>query len=164
MYYYALTIKRTREPNLLSDYQTPLETLKAFVTSKNEQYYEQHFEKTKGLHVHVYFSTKRKCTPSILYKMLKMGYGWRFECEDCREKKAWLQYIRKDHKGEEQLLNDEKMKECYNDLELPYSYEEPIDEEEGETAASPPRGLPSESQRDSASDEQSFIMPKKRLF
>jgi len=164
MYYYALTIKKTRQPIFLTDYMPSVSLLKKHIGKINDQYCEIHFENTKGLHYHAYISTKRKCSTQSLYKVLKMGWGWRFECEECRNKDAWLQYIRKDHKKEEDLIFDEKMKEVYDSLERPFNPDY-LEEEEGETAASTPRGSTSESTLvDDADGERKFEMPAKKLF
>lgn len=86
---YAMTIRKTRKPIMLSDYEIYLQWLsdQGFLVT------EVHFEDTKGLHCHFILDS-----PAVLcYSDLKRDkYGWNIDFVPIYNCTGWMSYITKD--------------------------------------------------------------------
>jgi len=95
IYYYALTLRKTRAPVSQIDYEKYITCLKKkFATLV---VIEGHYEMTRGLHYHAMISSKYKIRPSSI-RLEKNGWSW--QLNDVTHYDGWMTYIRKDTKRE----------------------------------------------------------------
>lgn len=86
---YAITLKKTRKPILLSDYEVYLKWL----TDKGYKVEDIHYETTKGLHCHFILDSPAE----VCYSHLKRDkFGWNIKHVPIYYRKGWEEYIRKD--------------------------------------------------------------------
>lgn len=89
MFYYALTLRKTRKPILLSDYTRELDYLKDLGYDVKDVNYED----TKGLHIHCVI-----CSDSAISyddKRFKRR-GWNYYFKPIFYHKGWIKYATKD--------------------------------------------------------------------
>lgn len=101
MHHYALTLRKTANPNFVSEYET---FLKDLYRKYDGIHIEHHFEDSAGVHLHAYLVYRRK----IYVNKIHPNKGWNLdltplkEGEDCTK---WISYIRKDNNKEIDLIN-----------------------------------------------------------
>lgn len=89
MFYYALTLRKTRKPILLSDYTRELDYLKDLGYDVKDVNYED----TKGLHVHCVV----RSDSVIVYDDKKFKRrGWNYYFKPIFYHKGWIKYATKD--------------------------------------------------------------------
>lgn len=108
-YIYAITLSKTRFPNVVSYYDE-------FIGYVNEQLdcrVEYHYESEKGLHLHlIAYSSKRLYVNNIREYLGKYGYSIDFkEIESADDERVWLAYIRKDCHLERDYYQEQKEQE-----------------------------------------------------
>lgn len=92
MYYYALTLRKTRQPIEYLHYEMYVEKLLKKLKNTIEVI-EAHYETTQGLHYHAMVASLYKLRPKDL-RLEK--YGWSFQCNEVTHYDGWMNYIRKD--------------------------------------------------------------------
>lgn len=107
MYYYCLTLRKTRKPVYVSHYDEKLLKLHglSYVTVHS------HYESEKGLHFHAMIESQRKLYVKTLLKLMDIQWGWSVRFEECKFYDIWHEYCIKNAKLESDLLDLEMAKE-----------------------------------------------------
>lgn len=104
---YALTLKKTRKPILLTDYEDYL----TWLQDRGYKVTEVNYEDTKGLHVHFILSAPAE----LIYGQLKRDpYGWSIRFVPIYNRTGWMKYITKDTNRDVYNLYMKKELEAYD--------------------------------------------------
>lgn len=163
--FYALTLRKTRAPIHIRDYESKI---KALVSDLPLVSFEHHYECDKGLHVHMILAAHSDISIYDIWHLMSEKYGWSVRFEECPNPLRWLQYIRKDQHKEFNLRHTEIVKQAQYDYDK-LDYKEMLDKlDKIDQILSPSAKVPErESDTCSVSDDptaQTGELPYKKLF